>query len=95
MNQSTLDKDASARMPWLDFDELDHHLADFGRQKIRESRLLNDGQIGMFAAIQTFPAFGEDMLSAVQHGHFGETELPRYYKEMLATLVSTRNRCQY
>lgn len=90
-----VDRQPPAEVPWLDFDELDRELTDIGRQKIRESRLLNDGQIGMFAAIQTFPAFGEDMLSAVQHGHFGETALPRYYKEMLATLVSTRNRCQY
>jgi hypothetical protein len=42
----------------------------------------------------TFAALGDQLAQAIVQAHVGETALSRAHKEMLATLVSSANRCQ-
>jgi hypothetical protein len=82
-------------MSWIKHPQPDTARTERGREVLESSLERNRGQIGMFGAMYTFPALGDGMMSVLEQAHFGETELPRIYKEMLATLVSSRNACQY
>ncbi|MHB8588271.1 MAG: hypothetical protein ACYDA0_05370 [Candidatus Dormibacteraceae bacterium] len=82
-------------MSWVEHPGPETAPTEHGREVLESSLKRNRGQIGMFAALYTFPALSDGMMSVLEQAHFGETELPRVYKEMLATLVSSRNACQY
>lgn len=82
-------------MSWVEHPKPESAISEHGREVLESSWSRNRGQIGMFGAVYTFPALSDGMMSVLEQAHFGETELPRVYKEMLATLVSSRNACQY
>ncbi len=82
-------------MSWVDHPQPDAAHTDEGRRMLSRSHERNNGEMGMLAAMFTFPALGDEMAQAIQRAHFSETALSRAHKEMLATLVSSANRCQY
>lgn len=82
-------------MSWVDHPKPDAATTETGAQTLRDSLERNHGELGMLAAMFTFPALGDAMAQAVGRAHFGQTALSRRHKEMLATLVSSANRCQY
>lgn len=82
-------------MSWVKHPQPDDAHSDEGRRLLSGSLERNHGELGMLAAMFTFPALGDEMASAIERAHFGETALSRAHKEMLATLVSSANRCQY
>ena len=65
-----------------------------GRLVLSQSLERNHGEMGMLAAMFTFPALGDQLAQAIEQAHFGETALSRAHKEMTATLVSSANRRQ-
>jgi len=82
-------------MSWVKHPQPDAASTEQGRQVLSQSLERNRGEMGMLAAMFTFPALGDQMAQAIEQAHFGETALSRAHKEMLATLVSSANRCQY
>lgn len=82
-------------MPWIEHPDPEEALTDFGRETLREALVRNHGVMGMYAAMYTFPQGADHMAQATDIMHFGETALPRVYKEMIATVVSSANGCQY
>jgi hypothetical protein len=51
--------------------------------------------MGMGAAAYTFPELGDNLARIWEGAHFRDTALSRVHKDMLATLVSAANACQY
>ena len=49
----------------------------------------------MYAAGYTFPELGDHLARIWEHAHFGQTALSNVHKDMIATLVSAANACQY
>lgn len=82
-------------MSWVKHPRPDAASTDEGRQVLSQSLERNHGEMGMLAAMFTFPALSDPLAQAIARAHFGETALSRAHKEMLATLVSSANRCQY
>lgn len=82
-------------MSWVKHPSPEDAESATGRQMLSASLERNHGEMGMLSAMFTFPALGEQMAQAIERAHFGETALSRRHKEMLATLVSSLNRCQY
>ncbi len=82
-------------MSWVKHPQPDTARTEHGQQTLRQSLERNHGELGMLAAMFTFPALGDQLAQAIEQAHFGETALSRAHKEMLATLVSSANRCQY
>ena len=82
-------------MSWVKHPQPDAASSEPGRAMLSKSLERNAGEMGMLAAMFTFPALGDEMAQAIERAHFGETALSRRHKEMLATLVSSANRCQY
>ena len=82
-------------MSWIEHPKPEVAGSEYGREALRSSLVRNRGQLGMYAAFYTFPALADQMAGVFEAAHFGETALPRRHKEMLATLVSSANACQY
>jgi alkylhydroperoxidase/carboxymuconolactone decarboxylase family protein YurZ len=82
-------------MSWIEHPAPAAALTEGGRRILESARDRNHGELGMVAAFFTFPELAEPMNAVFAAAHFGETQLPRKYKEMIATLVSSGNRCQY
>jgi alkylhydroperoxidase/carboxymuconolactone decarboxylase family protein YurZ len=82
-------------MSWIEHPAPSTARTEAGRQILESSLERNQGRIGMTGAFFTFPELAEPMNAVFSAAHLGETQLPRRYKEMIATLVSSGNRCQY
>lgn len=82
-------------MAWVQHPDPDAASSEFGRQLLRRSLARNQGELGMAAAAYTFPELGDNLARIWETAHFGRTALPNVYKDLIATLVSTANACQY
>lgn len=82
-------------MSWIQHPEPDVAVSEYGRHVLHRSLERNRGKMGIVGAMYTVPYAADHLLRFVDEVHFGETALPRVYKEMIATLVSSLNGCQY
>jgi hypothetical protein len=82
-------------MAWVEHPHPDEASSDYGRKTLERSLKRHRGQMSMRASSYTFPQLGDNVARIWEEAHFGETALSNVHKDMLATLVSSANACQY
>jgi hypothetical protein len=82
-------------MAWVEHPRPQEATSEYGREKLQSSWERNAGRMGMGAAAYTFPELGDNLARIWEGAHFRDTALSRVHKDMLATLVSAANACQY
>ncbi|HZU12461.1 MAG TPA: hypothetical protein VFB58_06445 [Chloroflexota bacterium] len=81
-------------MSWIEHPTPDNMETPEAAEMLQTAIEENPGEMSMRAAMLTAPG-GEHLVRFIRRLHFSETALPRANKEMIATLVSSLNGCQY